>query len=79
MRRIHCSPGPDGPWNKSAPAEADFQYKEVGAGARLPLLSDTTQAPGPEWQPFISLRRVSEREDVCVHVRAYGAYKHVLL
>lgn len=47
-------------------AEADFQYKEVGAKARLPSLSDRTQAPGPEWQPFISLPRVSERGDVCV-------------
>lgn len=72
---------PDGPWNKSAQAEADFQYKEIGAKACLPLHSDTTQASGPEWQPFISLWTASERGDVCVcaHVHAYGAYKHVLL
>lgn len=30
------------------------------------MQSDTTQAPGPEWQPFISLLRVSERGSVCV-------------
>lgn len=76
---MHCSLGPDGPWNKSAQAEADFQSKEVEAMACLPLHSDTTQAPGPERQPFISLLKVSERGRACVHVHAYGAYKHVLI
>lgn len=28
-RKAHCSLCPDGPWNKSAQAEADFHYKEV--------------------------------------------------
>lgn len=67
---MHCSLGPDGPWNKSAQAEADFQSKEVEATACLPLHSDTTQAPGPERQPFISLLKVSEgvRVCTCMHV-----------
>lgn len=37
-RRAHCSPCPDGPWNKSAQAETDFQYKDIGATACLQLL-----------------------------------------
>jgi len=50
-RRAHCSLCPDGPWNKSAQAETDFQYKDVGATACLLFSSHITQ-PGPEEQSF---------------------------
>ena len=50
-RRAHCSLCPDGPWNKSAQAETDFQYKDVGATACLLFSSRVTQ-PGPEEQTF---------------------------
>ena len=50
-RRAHCSLCPDGPWNKSAQAETDFQYKDIGATACLLFSSRITQ-PGPEEQTF---------------------------
>lgn len=43
-RRAHCSLCPDGPRNKSAQAEADFQYREVGASACLLFSSGIAQA-----------------------------------
>lgn len=43
--RAHCSLCPDGPWSKSAQAEADFQYKAVGATVCLPFCTDVAQAP----------------------------------
>lgn len=44
-RRPHCSLCPDGPWNKSAQAEANFQDGEVQAAPCLRFSRDITQAP----------------------------------
>ena len=58
-RRAHCSLCPDGPWNKSAQAETDFQYKDVGATACLLFSSHITQ-PCLEEQTFIYVLWVLE-------------------